>query len=354
MKDMYTASDGASDFFDESPAFDGEQKQRPRETATPSNLTNYRWHHALPNSGEERDLIRASKAGDERANNQLAKNYHRLVLALAKRFHGPSRGELIAAGELGFAKALAAYDLTANTAFRPYYEVRNAIRAAAKEWRKRGQAGETRADRWVYNHRDARPSEVVEKVGCSIQDARAAVQRADGYWHGHEHYDTAEHGNYDYEGGGERPLVVVDVPSEDVHASAVVSNSDWDAIVAYRARRQAPEVEGNLVQLRFDPLKPVGRERYSADQAAAHRVAHAGTMLSGLRGRVDSIVEWYAAETDRRAARRLKQIGRRAYALELVEKDRARIAARADPQNYLYPWVAHNAPQLGRPIAKAA
>jgi hypothetical protein len=35
------------------------------------------------------------------------------------------------------------------------------------------------------------------------------------------------------------------------------------------------------------------------------------------------------------ALRRIKQIGRRAYALELVERDLARIAARADPLLYL-------------------
>ena len=56
---------------------------------------------------------------------------------------------------------------------------------------------------------------------------------------------------------------------------------------------------------------------------------------------VNEIVDAAVSQTDIRALRRLEEIGRPAFALELVEKERARIAARNDEAQYLYqPLVA--------------
>src|SRR6187397_2376581 len=109
MKDRHeprSGADGGANFFDESEAFDGERKRRPRESEpTPNNLTLYKFRGPLPDAGEERDLLRAAQAGDTRARDELLKCFHRLVLKIASEFYGPSRDDLIAAGLLGLSEA---------------------------------------------------------------------------------------------------------------------------------------------------------------------------------------------------------------------------------------------------------
>ncbi len=271
---MNTALDGGCEIFDESLFGDGEATRAPRESQ-PNNLTLYRWRGESLGAGEELDLLRSAQAGDAEAKRKLVEAFHRLVLKIASEFYGPSKDDLIAAGLLGLGEAIAEYDLRRNTRLSSFaiHKIRNAVRAEVKRWRRRGQAGETRADRWVYSHSDSTPEQVATKVGCSTDDASEALDRVEGYWTGHEQYDTTERGNDD---------------DEECPRKATVA--------------------------------PAPR----------------GTLSKWLR--ISRQIDRWADECDRRAMRRLREIGRRAYALELVERDRARFAARSNPRNYLYPW----------------
>ena len=172
---------------------------------------------------------------------------------------GRDRDDIVAAGALGFTEALAEYDLRRNTRFASLAAplIRYRIADAVRAWRRRGQAGETRADRHLYSHRDATAEQVVAAVGCQLRDAQAAVDRLKGYWHGHHEY--------------------IDDPAVDD-----------DDLAPAAPRSRAPV-------------------------------------------RALDLIDRAAEACDRRALRRLRLIGRRAYALELVERDRQRIAARAEP-----------------------
>ena len=187
-------------FLIESEAFDGERKRVSRDSEpTPTNLTLYRWRIPILSPGDEADLIRQAKAGDGRAKDKLFRHHHRTVLAIAAGFYGPSRDDLIAAGVLGLSEALHRFDTRRNTGFNAFARkhIKYACAAEAKEWRRRGQDGETRIDRWLYSHPAATAFDIFEHFGCSKQKAEAALVLRDGYWGGHEHYDAAERGHDD-------------------------------------------------------------------------------------------------------------------------------------------------------------
>ena len=181
-----------------------------------------------------------------------------------------------------------------------------------------------------------------------LSSARQALTRIDGYWDGHENYDTAEIGHDDDAEDARRTVVAVDVAPTEVHRDGGnVTDDDWNAIVAYRTQHS---------------LKPISRSRYTADQSAAHQAGAAQAKLAQLlvefsallgvkpsRAPIEnSLAHRYGLQRladaiDRRELRRLRAIGQAAYALELVEKDRRRIQARANPENYLYPWCRREA-----------
>jgi hypothetical protein len=362
MKDRHDASNGGNglyDFFDESEAFDGERKQRSRESEpTPNNLTLYKFWGPLPSLGEERDLIRAAQAGDDEAKARLVEGFHRLVLSFAPEFYGPPREELIATGLLGLGEAISAYDLRRNTGFRSYAQavIRNEIREEVNRYRKRGQHCGTREERLVLDKPGRNTPEAIvaelERRGQGrkkskeegLREASQALVRIAGYWDGHDNYDTAERGYDEDDQDTRRSVVAVDVAPVEVHpGGGKVTDDDWSAITAYRKQHS---------------LKPISRSRYTADQSVAHHAGDAQAKLSGLliefsallgmkpsRSPIENALahryglQRLADEIDRREMRRLNEIGRRAYALELVERDRKRIEARANPDNYLYPWV---------------
>ena len=360
MRDIYTTEPGGN-VFDESPAFDGETKRKAREyEPTPNNLTLYRWRDPILGPDEERDLIRWAQAGDARAKNVLTTRFHRAVLKIAAEFSGPSRDDLVAAGMIGLADAIARFDLRRNTRLSAFAIalIRYSVSKEVKEWRRRAQSGETRADRWVYSHRDATPEQVVAKVGCSLKDAKEALQRAENYWHGHDDYDTAERGHDEDDEDARRSVVAADVPTVEVHPTGgIVTNDDWAAIVICRER---------------SALKPIGRARYQVGQAEAHRIGVAQASLAKHierqllvhldrpKSRIEreSLFRYglqrLADEIDRRELRRLKAMGRRAYAQELIEKDRRRIEARANPENYLYPRCRRETTQQPRSKSRVA
>jgi hypothetical protein len=359
MEDMGTVLDGAVDNFEDSPAFDGERRQTPSGIApNPNNLTLYRWRIPILTPGEEADEIRKAKAGDGRAKDKLVRHHHRTVLKIASKYYGPSRDDLIAAGHLGIATAIDRFDTRRNNGFNAFARdhIRFAIAAEAQKWRKRGQAGETRIDRWLYHHHGSCVEDIVEQFGCTKAVAEASLVRQAGYWDGHEHYDTAERGlDDDADDKARRFSVGVDTPPAEVHPDGVkVTDDDWNAIVAYRAREVAPWPDRGPPE----SCKPISRSRYVADQVEAHRIGAAQVRLAQTVSQTLRVhasngklprsnierellfrygLQWMADEIDRRELRRLNAMGRSAYALELVERDRKRIEARANPDNYLYP-----------------
>lgn len=103
------------------------------------------------------------------------------------------------------------YDLRRNNRLGAYacHWIRKRIREAVKEWRRGGQAGETRADRYVYD----KPNAPAEEIEGPPADAEAAIQRAETYRNGHERYDTTENGAYDEDDNfkGPRPATSHDI-----------------------------------------------------------------------------------------------------------------------------------------------
>jgi len=259
------------EYFHEDEAFDGETRQEhsPKEAKPQiqSNLARYRWRGSIPDPGEVQDLLRLAKAGSNRAEQELFEGYHRLVLKIAKEYHGPAHDDLVAAGCLGFSKAYDAFRVGQNAPFEPWHEIRNEIRAVAKEWRRRGHAGETRADKYLYHHPHATAEEVVAGcqawgTPCSLESAHEAIVRQEGYWHGFEHYDTIETG-----------------------ASGTGHDND-----EHSGRKQ---------------MRVIARVAWQSN-------------------RPDIAIDHAALIADRRERARLRLIGRQAFALELVEWERRR------------------------------
>jgi DNA-directed RNA polymerase specialized sigma subunit len=267
------ADDAASLDFEALPSIDNPPaKPREERPTTPANLTRWRCRLPVLAPDEERRLIIRYKAGDGAAGNELASRFHRLVLAEVVRYRGLFREglqecDLIAAGMAGFAKALADYDLRRNTRLGSLALslIKWRIKDCALDWRRRGQAGATKADKWLRSHREATAEQIVAAVGCRLRDAEAAIARLKMYWHGDGQY--------------------LDDP-------AVEDDDAAPATLSVRTRTRGPD-----------------------------------------------LIDRAAEEADRRAKRRIQEVGRRQYALELVEHDRKRIAARSEPSRYLYPPV---------------
>ena len=194
-------------------------------------------------------------------------------------------------------KAILRFDLRRNNGLYAYAlkYIKGAISAEAKRFKKRGTFGETRIERWIYSHPYDTPEEVADELSkrgthCTAEQV-AQVQQSVSARRVSEHYSTTD--------------------------------SDYDE----------------------------NDESIGARPAASHDMYRMYECFGGNRrfhNAFSGLVDKWAAAADRRAAKRLRAIGRRAYALELVAKDHARIAARADPQQYLYPWKR---PEHPKPVA---
>ena len=265
-----------------------------------SNLTSYRWHHEVDGS-QDRDLLRRAKAGGEQAKNRLAENYHRFVLKIAGDYYGPPRDDLIAAGVLGLCEAIARFDLRRNSSFGTYaeYRIRWAIRQLVKQWRKRGNSSDTRADRFLFDNPDAEAENIAAKVGCSLRDAEAAIVRKDSHWNGHEYYGTTGEAGYSDDHGRR-------IENDDISRET----SDACASAPMRAMYQ-----------QLDPFR-------RSPQLRLHK--HDGPI-----GRLLDF-DRLQQQSYRRVVERIKQIGRSAAANEAVDHERAVIAARSNPALYLY------------------
>jgi len=263
---------------------------------SPNNLTQYRWRHPILSSGEEADLLRAAKGpepGAAAAKDALFKAYHRLVLKEAKPYcvaYGDAcdrrNDDLIAAGNLGLAEAIDRFSLNRNNGFTAYalHYIRGQLKETSKSFNRNGWAGETRLQRAVYGNHDLTTEQASKVMGRPVDQGEIERARAQvlGMCSPLLSYDTTEPGFEDDD------------------------------------EERKPGV--------LPALAPPCPRQHIFNAALERR-----------HGRLNRLAE----DADRWEMRRLKEIGRRAYALELVDRDRARIAARAEPTQYLYgPGVA--------------
>jgi RNA polymerase sigma factor (sigma-70 family) len=263
--------------------------------------------------GEERDLIRQVRSGDERAKNKLYQSFHRTILKIASKYSGPTHAELMAAGSHGFWEAVQRFNLTRNSGrLRTYADswIRKRILEEIERRNKDGDSSDTRADRWIYSHPNAAAEEVVAAVGGSLRAAEAAIQRA--LAHATESYDTTE-GGYD----------------EDDNPRGLAPHGSNKHFTCFNDFQSTPQILHH---------RPAGRQ------------GHVRDMLSGKRPRwpgYSRIIDCFAEAADDRARRRLKEIGRRAYALELVAKEQKRKARvdQAKHPGYLFcTWLKQPTP----------
>jgi RNA polymerase sigma factor (sigma-70 family) len=258
---------------------------------SPNNLTQYRWRGPILSAGEVADNLRAARGPEPAASaakDTLFKAYQRLVLKEAKPYcvaYGDScdcrNDDLIAAGNLGLAEAIDRFDTRRNNGFTAYalHYIRGQLKETSKSFNRNGWAGETRLQRAVYGNHDLTPEQASKVMGRPVDQGeieRARVQVL-GMCSPLLSYDTTEPG-FEDDDEERRPGVL--------------------------------------------PLPAPPCPRQSIYQRGLHQ----------RHGALDR----HAEAADRWEMRRLKEIGRRAYALELVERDRSRIAARAEPTQYLY------------------
>ena len=302
LKNGEVASDGQS----ETPEI-FHHNSLPRSGKPIPKLASRRWWGEILEPGEEADLIRRAQAGDKAALSTLLKKFHRFVLKIAKKYvqdpqierqaqaweltthDGPELDDLVAEGMAELTKAITRVDLRRNNGLCAYAQkyVKGAISAEVRNWKKRGTFGETRIERWVYSRPYDTPQQIADAlikrgIRCTPEQAEQA-QHSVTARRSTEHYSTTDS---DY-------------------------NEDDNFIGA------RPATSHEMYRM------------YDCYNSSAYVRFH--NAISGCMDR-------WAVEAERREAKRLKAIGRRAYALELVARDHARIAARADPQQYLYPW----------------
>jgi DNA-directed RNA polymerase specialized sigma subunit len=257
---------------------------------TPNNLTQYRWRHPVLSPGDVADLLRATKGPEPAAaaaKDTLFKAYHRLVLKEAKPHcvaYGDScdrrNDDLIAAGNFGLAEAIDRFNLNRNNGFTAYAlpYIRKRLKETSKSFNRNGWAGETRLQRAVYGNHDLTTEQASKVMGRLVDEGEIEQAKTEvlGMCSEPVPYDTREPG-YEDDDEERKPGVIALAP-------------------------------------------PCPRQRIF------------NATLEQRHGSLNELAE----DADRRAWQRLKEIGRRAYALELVERDRARIAARAEPTQYLY------------------
>jgi hypothetical protein len=261
---------------------------------------------------EEADLIRAYRAGDKSAGDQLIRSLLWLVRGIAgnqrkygRAFYGPSFDERVAAGLAGPGDAINRYDFSRNTRLSTYarWWIMKSIGEECQRWRYRGMGGQTRADRYLFSHSGAAAAEIAAKAHYSLESAERAIAR----------------------------LEMKEVPYEPWHHRATDRAAGlYDCFGPRQLSRHI---------FHHRPPRPEFSEPPLRDFLSAGKWPGRSRIVDGL-----------AEDADRRAAGRLKEIGRRAYALELVEGHHARIEARAEPKQYLYrdltPPDTHKMPKL--------
>ena len=260
-------------------------------TSRGNDLSRRRWSGPLLDKREERELIRQAKSDNDihakkksPAKQRLVECFHRFILVIVSEYSGPPHNELMAAGVAGFCEAVNRFNENRSYRLATYasHWIRKYVRLAVKDWRREGAAGETRQDRYLFSNPNATAEEIVAAVGGTLTQAEGAIARLDGVG---EQYDTTE-GSYDDD---DNPKLRV-AASHEMHRL-------------------------------FDA--------FSHGQPSLKQKAILGSSRPSW---IDDLADYHIKE----AQRTLNRIGRRQYALELVERDKVRIAYRAKPERYLY------------------
>jgi hypothetical protein len=246
-------------------------------TSRANDLSRRMWRGPLPDKREERELIRRYRGGDETAKQKLVESFHRLIRSIVSQYGGPSHNDLMAAGLFGFCEAISRFNENRGCRLPTYAKhwVRKYILLGIQDWRREGAAGETRQDRYIFSNPNATAEQVVAAVGGKIEDAEKAIARLDA---GHEHY---------------------------------TGDSSFDG-------------RGNYT----GPTTPTSHEicrmydRFSRFQLSPQLRLHEPACGSRKRiGWIDEFADYHIAESQRHLA----EVGRRQYALELVDRERIRI-----------------------------
>jgi RNA polymerase sigma factor (sigma-70 family) len=159
-----------------------------------NDLSQHRCQAPILDAAEERHLLRLAQSDDSRAKDKLLRHFHRLVLKIAAKFDGPDYDDLVAAGMLGLLEAIGKFDLERDNRLSAFarHHITLKVREEVKSWRRQGQTGESRADKFVYYNRDATVEEVMAAVPCTRKSAEEAIKRLNGYRNGFKRCDEAD------------------------------------------------------------------------------------------------------------------------------------------------------------------
>jgi RNA polymerase sigma factor (sigma-70 family) len=259
-------------------------------TSRANDLSRRMWRGPLPDKREERELIRRYRRGDEAAKQKLVEAFHRLVRSIVSQYSGPSHNDLTAAALFGFCEAISRFNENRGYRLSTYAKhwIRKYILLGIQDWRREGAAGETRQDRYIFSNPNATAEQVVAAVGGKIEDAEKAIARLDA---GHEHYT----GESSFDGRG--------------NYTGPTTPTSHEICRMY----------DRLSRFQLSP------------QLLIHEEA-CGPHLNGRPGWIDEFADYHIAES----RRRLAEVGRHQYALELLERERIRVAYQAKPERYLY------------------
>jgi hypothetical protein len=196
--------------------------------------------------------------------------------------------DLVAAGALGFCEALCRFDLNLGWRFNSYarHRISGAISDEAVRFRKRGIKSETDTHRWLFRHRSFEKNLKLKRpIFKSFREFAEAFGAVEAWGQGQSYADDPRSGD-----------------SNDLR-------------------------RGDAEHKEFKPEKHGEVDRWAAAQIYDCFNPH---QLSNLRRRHEQpsrLIDGMAVDADRRARQRLKVMGRRAYALELVEGHHARVEA---------------------------
>jgi RNA polymerase sigma factor (sigma-70 family) len=159
-----------------------------------NNLSQHRCLQPSLDAAEERRLLRLAQSDDAGAKDRLLRHFHRLVLKIVTEFDGPDHEDLVAAGMLGLLEAIGKFDLERENRLSAFarHHITLKVREEIRSWRRQGQTGESRADKFVYYNRDATVEEVMGAVHCTRKSAEEAVKRLNGYWNGFKPYEETD------------------------------------------------------------------------------------------------------------------------------------------------------------------
>ena len=294
-------------------------KDLPRSSGPPSvnNLAVHRWFVPNLSAAEELELIRLAQLGDTRASIKLVQCFHKWILKLAGKRRGNyllgigadrTRGnelfdERIAAAFLAFWECVCTFkpELGNRLATHCWRRVTGAISDEGNNYRKRGIAGETLLQRVAFS-RPYYPKitraegKQLQKRYRSFAEAFAALDEAYkevDQWIRPYSYSTT--GGDDDDGSLKGKLLANDGADD--------------------CAQNEPESTAGTGYDCFD------NRRYQYGSRTIDRLVVDGA---------------------KRDARRLKEIGRRQYALELVDRFNKRFATRADEAQYRYGPQASN------------